>query len=77
MVDRTPFEDSAWAALGVLEAAVAEGRPPAPNPALRPALARVEALVQQMPADVDPQLRHFLQRGSFVKARFWLEGNRE
>ncbi len=77
MVARTPFEDSVWEALAALEAAIAEGRPPAPNPALRPALARVEALTREVTPDVDPQLRHFLQRGSFQKARLWLEGVRD
>lgn len=77
MVQRTPFENSVWAALTALEAAVAAGRPPAPNPALRPALATVEALTRELPADVDPQLRHFLQRGSLQKARLWLEGVRD
>lgn len=77
MMQRTVFEEAAWEALRDLESAVAAGRPPAPNPALRPALARVEALTQQMPADVHPQLRHYLQRGSLQKARYWLEGVRE
>lgn len=77
MSERTPFEESVREALQALEAAVAAGRPPAPNPALRPALARVEALTRALPPDVDPQLRHYLQRGSLQKAARWLEGERE
>lgn len=77
MIHRTPFENAAWEALVALEAAVAAARPPAPNPALRPALARIEELTKQIPGEVDPQLRHYLQRGSFQKARLWLEGARD
>lgn len=77
MVQRTPFEESAWQALVALEAVIAAGRPPAPNPALRPALARIEELAKQIPPEADPQLRHYLQRGSYQKARLWLEGVRE
>lgn len=77
MVQRTPFEDSVLEALRSLERAVASTAAPAPNPALRPALARIGALTSQAPADLDPQLRHFLQRGSYEKARLWLEGVRE
>lgn len=29
---------------------------------------RIETLERQLPADIDPQLRHFLQRRSYTKA---------
>ncbi len=29
---------------------------------------RIEKLEQQLPADIDPQLRHYLQRRSYSKA---------
>ena len=77
MVQRTSFEDSVLEALLGLERAVASTTPPTPNPALRPALVRIGELTSQAPADLDPQLRHFLQRGSYEKARLWLEGVRE
>lgn len=77
MDQRTLFEESVWEALRALDAAVAAGRPPAPNPALRPALSRLDELTRQLPPDVDGQLRHFLQRGSYQKARHWLEGIRD
>jgi hypothetical protein len=35
---------------------------------------RIEMLEQQLPAQVDPQLRHFLQRRSYSKALELLEG---
>jgi hypothetical protein len=35
---------------------------------------RIEKLEQQLPAQVDPQLRHFLQRRSYSKALELLEG---
>ena len=35
---------------------------------------RIERLEQQLPAQVDPQLRHFLQRRSYSKALELLEG---
>ena len=34
---------------------------------------RIEMLEQQLPAQVDPQLRHFLQRRSYSKALELLE----
>ena len=34
---------------------------------------RIEKLEQQLPAEVDPQLRHFLQRRSYSKALELLE----
>ena len=77
MAARTPFEEMVREALAALESAIAAGRPPEPNPALRTALAQVDALTRQMPADVDPQLRHYLQRGSLQKAARWLDGVRD
>jgi len=77
MAERSPFEAAAWQALQELETAIAAGRPPAPNPALRPALARLAELTQQIPDSADPQFRHYLQRGSFQKAREWLEAARD
>jgi hypothetical protein len=35
---------------------------------------RIEMLEQQLPPQVDPQLRHFLQRRSYSKALELLEG---
>ncbi len=34
---------------------------------------RIEALARQMPADINPQLRHFLERRSYSKALEFIE----
>jgi hypothetical protein len=45
-----------------------------PKPDLRPLVARLDALAAALPADADPELRHFLQRRSYEKARLKLQG---
>lgn len=35
---------------------------------------KIEQIEEQLPATIDPQLRHFLQRRSYSKALEWLEG---
>ncbi|MBK9140630.1 MAG: hypothetical protein IPM17_18050 [Verrucomicrobia bacterium] len=45
-----------------------------PKPDLRPLFAHLDELAAQLPADGDSELRHFLQRKSYEKARQWLEG---
>jgi hypothetical protein len=45
-----------------------------PRPDLRPRLAALDQLLRELPADADPELRHFLQRRSYEKARLFLEG---
>ena len=53
---------------------VAEAMPAAkPKADLRPLFARVDELAKQLPASADPQLRHFLQRKSYQKARLFLQ----
>jgi hypothetical protein len=39
---------------------------------LKAAAFRLDGLVANLPANTDPQLRHFLERQSFVKAQDWL-----
>jgi hypothetical protein len=41
---------------------------------LRAVSERIERLEQTLPAPIDPQLRHFLQRRSYSKALDLLEG---
>ena len=36
-------------------------------------MAHLDALVVALPADCDPQLRHFLERQSYAKALDWLQ----
>ena len=38
--------------------------------------ARIDELTEQLPPDTDPQLRHFLQRKSYQKAKCLLENRR-
>ena len=40
---------------------------------LKEAAARLNALVESLPADCDPLLRHFLERQSYAKALDWLQ----
>ena len=44
-----------------------------PKTDLRPRLRELDALNGQLPPDADPELRHFLQRRSYEKARLLLE----
>jgi flagellar biosynthesis chaperone FliJ len=40
---------------------------------LKSAASRLDAAVAQLPAQCDPELRHYLARQSYVKALAWLE----
>lgn len=40
---------------------------------LRAASERLDALEQQLPSQIDPQLRHFLERRSYSKALEYIE----
>ncbi len=44
-----------------------------PRPDLRPRLVELDRLTRALPAQADPELRHFLQRRSYEKARLFLE----
>lgn len=39
---------------------------------LKSASAELEACVSKLPTDIDPELRHFLDRQSYIKALDWL-----
>jgi len=41
--------------------------------ALKKAAADLDALVAALPADCDPNLRHYLERQSYTKALAWLD----
>jgi hypothetical protein len=43
---------------------------------LMPLFRRIDELGAQLPPGTDPQLVHFIQRKSFEKAIFWLEGRK-
>ncbi len=66
----TRLEVELAAALDALEAAARDpGRP-----GLLPLFARIDQLAAQLPPDADPELRHFLARKSYAKARERLRG---
>jgi hypothetical protein len=44
-----------------------------PKPDLRPLFARLDKLAAQLPADAPADLRHYLQRKSYQKARALLQ----
>ncbi len=48
-----------------------------PRPDLRPRLRELDELHGGLPSDADPELRHFLQRRSYEKARLLLEDRTE
>ena len=45
-----------------------------PKTNLLPLFARLDELTAQLPPATDPQLLHYLQKKSYEKARFFLEG---
>ena len=49
------------------------GPPPGPPGQLQAALRQVDDLTQALGPDTPPQLRHFLQRRSYVKALEYLQ----
>lgn len=61
-------------ALTDLEAKVKTMATANPKPNLLPLFARIEELANQLPPETDPELRHFLARKSYEKARAKLEG---
>ena len=68
------LESQLLAALTALDSAVQNLPAKGPKPPLLPFLARIDELAARLPADADPELRHFLQRKSYQKARQRLEG---
>jgi hypothetical protein len=70
----TGTEQDLLRALMDLENAVASMPTASPKPNLLPLFSRIEELAQQLPGDVDPSLRHYLQKKSYEKARLWLQG---
>lgn len=45
-----------------------------PKPDLQLLFERIDELGGQLPPDADPDLRHYLQRKSYEKARLFLQG---
>lgn len=70
----TEIESQLLAALQELDAAVKTPPAAKPPPSLLPLFSRIDNLATQLPAGGDPELRHFLQRKSYEKARQRIEG---
>ena len=70
----TETEQQILATLRDLEATAARCRSENPPPPLSPIFARLEALAAKLPPGGGHDLRHYLQRKSYEKARLWLEG---
>jgi len=69
----TVIESGLLAALRELEAAVASMPSANPKPDLTPLFRRIDELARRLPPDADPDLRHYMVRQSWQKARLWLE----
>ena len=69
----TVIEDQILQALLDLENAVAQMPTANPKPDLKPTFARLDELAAQLPADAPRDLRHYLQRKSYQKARMFLQ----
>lgn len=70
----TPIETEILTELRRLESEVAAMAAAQPKPNLIPLFNRLAELGARLPDDVDPMLRHYLQKQSWQKARLWLEG---
>jgi hypothetical protein len=70
----TPLEQDILETLVKLEQAVESMRTARPKPNLLPVFARLDELAAQLPSNADPELRHFLQKKSYQKARELLQG---
>ena len=61
-------------ALVELDTAVKAMASAQPKLDLRPLFGRIDELTRQLPGDADPNLRHYLDKQSYEKARLWLQG---
>ena len=61
--------------LAVIANEESRSNPKAHTERLREVSERIERLEKSLPAKIDPQLRHFLQRRSYSKALELLEAN--
>lgn len=70
----TDVENRILETLLELETAVNTMATASPKPNLVPIFAQLDELAGNLPLDADPELRHFLQRKSYQKARLLLQG---
>jgi hypothetical protein len=69
----TDIEDQIQRALLDLENAVAQMPTANPKPDLKPIFARLDDLAGQLPPEAPRDLRHYLARKSYQKARMFLQ----
>ena len=72
----TPAEAEILSVLEQLQTTVAQMSTANPKPDLKPVFAKLAELTKALPKDADPQLLHFLHRGSYEKATQWLQAQR-
>ena len=61
-------------ALLAVEATVQAMSTSHPKPDLVPLFSRIDELARQLPPETPPELRHYLQKKSYEKARLFLQG---
>ncbi len=59
----------------VADHALRERDPAAHLDAIKAAASHLDAIVADLPPDIDPNLQHYLERQSYLKAIAWLEEN--
>jgi hypothetical protein len=70
----SPLETDLLAALAELNQAVQAMPAAGPKPSLLPLFARLDDLTRRLPEAAAPELRHYLQKKSYEKARLFLLG---
>ena len=70
----TTIEKDILAALNDLDEAVRAMPTASPKPNLMTIFERLDALTLNLPRETSPDLRHYMQRKSYEKARLWLLG---
>lgn len=68
------IEEKILQALVELDSTVKTMATAMPKPNLLPMFERIDGLARQLPRETDPQLLHYLQKKSYEKARFFLQG---
>jgi hypothetical protein len=72
----TSNETEILTVLEQIQTAVAQMAAANPKPDLRPLFAKLDTLINTLPKGTDPQLLHFLHRGSYEKATQWLQAQK-
>jgi hypothetical protein len=69
----TAIEKSILDSLLELESTIKTMASGEPKPSLQPLFSRLDELTRQLPKDTDPNLRHYLHKKSYEKARLFLQ----